>query len=113
MALAIVITLAALGGIAVWRGGDALHRDDRVAWFEGRRCMAAYPPEEVPPAVRERCQAPYRAHIQRAERESLSYLLAAMPFALMCVAGFWLAFAIAFFGIRHLRGGKDETELEA
>jgi hypothetical protein len=113
MALAVLLSLAALGGIATWRAGGVVDHEERVARYTQRRCVEAYPPDAVPPEVRDRCTAPYRAQSMKADREWNSYILAEVPIALLWVGGFWLLFGIAFFGIRLLRGGGGEPEAEA
>ncbi len=113
MALAILLSLAALGGIGTWRAGQVADHEERVARYTERRCLEDYPPDAVPPEVRQRCVAPYRAHSMKVDREWLSYILAEVPVALMWVAGFWLLFGVAFFGIRRLRGGGDGSEPDA
>ncbi|MEA3011851.1 MAG: hypothetical protein QOD42_396 [Sphingomonadales bacterium] len=113
MALAVLLTLAALGGIATWRAGQVVDDEERAARYTERRCLGDYPPDAVPPEVRDRCVAPYRAHSMKVDREWLSYIFAEMPIALLWAAGFWLLFGIAFFGIRYLRGDADEPEPDA
>jgi uncharacterized membrane protein len=110
MALAILLTVAALGAIATWRAGQVVGAEERAARYTERRCVEDYPPDAIPPEVRERCIAPYRAQSLKADREWNSYILAEAPIALLWVGGFWLLFGIAFFGIRLLRGGGDGPE---
>jgi hypothetical protein len=113
IALAILLSLAALGAIATWHAGQVVSQEERAARYTERRCVGDYPPDAVPPEVRERCIAPYRAQSMKADREWLSYIFAEMPLALLWVAGFWLLAGIAFFGLRLLRGEGGEGGLGA
>lgn len=111
IALAVLLTLVCLGGTTFLRASDLDRSAYRRAIILSERCAAERGAEYVrpPDGGPDPCRAPERAYYN----DKSPYWMAGLKLGAVVTAGLWVLFLLLFFGIRHLRGGKDEPEAEA
>jgi hypothetical protein len=111
IALAVLLTLVCLGGTTFLRASDLDRSAYRRAIIVSERCAAERGAEYVrpPEGGPDPCYAPERAYYN----DKSPYWMAGLKLGAVVTAGLWVLFLLLFFGIRHLRGGRDAPEAEA
>ena len=111
IALAVLLTLACLGGTTFLRASDLDHSAYRRATLLGERCAAERGTEYVrtPDAGPDPCRAPERAYYN----DKSPFWIAGLKLGALVTAGLWALFLLLFFGIRHFRGGRHGHQTEA